>query len=197
MQEMRSPTQEAAEDIFFGQAAIIWARWFVILAGTILALWSATEVGQLIVSILMVVALMAINFFVHGRYLLERPVNTVLLAALSFMDLIIITLIILAWRGQVGLASPFFVFYYPVVLAVSFVFPPRLSSVYLIVTLALFAGAVLVSDPRILASSVDLEVMATRVITLAATGLLGMYYWRIQRQRRRKVSGLSPSVSDS
>ena len=25
--------QEAAEDIFFGQIAIIWARWFIILAG--------------------------------------------------------------------------------------------------------------------------------------------------------------------
>lgn len=189
MQEIRTRTQEAAEDIFFGQAAIIWARWFIILAGAILALWSATEVGQLIVSILLVVALMAVNFFVHGRYLLERPANMVLLAGLSFLDLIIITLIILVWKGQVGLGSPFFIFYYPVLLAVSFVFPPRLSSFYLATTLAIYSAAVLVTDPGILVSSPDLEVMATRLITLAATGLLGTYYWRIQRQRRRLASG--------
>ena len=33
MTEMRSAAQEAAEDIFFGQIVIIWARWFVIITG--------------------------------------------------------------------------------------------------------------------------------------------------------------------
>ena len=39
MQTHRDRTQEEAEDLFFGQVVIIWARWFVIAAGTIYALW--------------------------------------------------------------------------------------------------------------------------------------------------------------
>ena len=35
MEGIRSPEQEAAEDVFFGQSVIIWARWFVILAGAL------------------------------------------------------------------------------------------------------------------------------------------------------------------
>jgi hypothetical protein len=194
MHELRTPAQEAAEDIFFGQTVIIWARWSVILAGTILAVWSSDEISQLIMSILLVVALMAVNFFVHGRYLLERPVNATLLAGLSFVDLIIVTLIVLAWRGLAGMASPFFIFYYPILLAVAFVFPPRLTFVYLGVTLVAYASAVLVTGPEILRSSPDLETLATRLITMAATGLLGMYYWRIQRQRRRLAAGVSSAA---
>lgn len=189
MQEIRTPTQEAAEDIFFGQVVIIWARWFIILAGTLLALWSATEVGQLIISILLVVALMAVNFFVHGRYLMERPVNNVLLFGLSIVDLILVTLIVLAWSGEVGLESPFFIFYYPIMLAVSFVFPPRVTSGYLLAALVVYGLAILVADPGVLLSSQELEIIATRMVTMAATGLLGTYYWRIQRQRRRLVAG--------
>lgn len=191
MQELRTSAQEAAEDLFFGQSVIIWARWFVILAGTILAMWSAADTSQLIVSILLVVSLMVINFFVHGRYLLERPVNTGLLAGLSFLDLIIITLIVVAWSGEVGKASPFFIFYYPIVLGVSFVFPQRLTSAYLVATLIAYGVAVFVMDPQILSNGIDMEIITTRMITMAATGLLGMYYWRIQRQRRRLAAGIS------
>ena len=36
MQEVRSIPQEAAEDVFFGQVVMIWARWFLIAAGVLL-----------------------------------------------------------------------------------------------------------------------------------------------------------------
>lgn len=195
MKELRSQAQEAAEDIFFGQGVIIWARWFVILAGAILALWSASDISELTGSILLVVALMAVNFFVHGRYLMERPVNRSLLAGLSLVDLVIITLIVLAWQGQVGIASPFFIFFYPVLLGFAFVFPPAFTIAYTVIALAAYAGAVLLTDPGVLLSSTELEVMATRLITLAATGGLGTYYWRIQRQRRRLAAGNGPASS--
>jgi hypothetical protein len=197
MREVRSQAQEVAEDIFFGQGVIIWARWFVILAGAILALWSASDVSELTGSIMLVVALMAINFFVHGRYLMERPVNRTLLSGLSLIDLVIITLIVLAWQGQVGLNSPFFIFYYPVLLGFSFVFPPGFTIAYTLIALGAYAGAVFLSDPDVLLSSPDMEVMATRLITLAATGGLGTYYWRIQRQRRRLAAGSEPAESAS
>ncbi|MDP9370349.1 MAG: hypothetical protein M3Q03_19105 [Chloroflexota bacterium] len=43
MQAIRGAAPEAAEDIFFGQIVIIWARWFVVLAATVLTLWTSTS----------------------------------------------------------------------------------------------------------------------------------------------------------
>src|SRR5258708_10728443 len=134
MQAIRTPQQEAVEDIFFGQVVIIWARWFLILAGTILILWNTTDAKDLVVAILPIVALMAMNFFMHGRYLVERPANQTLLMLTSVIDLIIITLIVLLCQPN-GLANQFFIFYYPIVLAVAFVFPRRISVGYILLVL--------------------------------------------------------------
>lgn len=185
MTEIRSPQQEAAEDIFFGQVVIIWARWFVILTGAVLALWAASSISELTVAAMLIVALMAVNFFVHGRYMMEKPINRALTAIVSLIDLIIITLIVLAWRGQTGLDSPFFIFYYPVLAAFAFVFTPGLTLAYTALALAAYAGANLLGDPGFLFRMHDVELLITRLITLAAMGGLGTYYWRIQRQRRR------------
>ena len=195
MKEMRSPQQEAAEDIFFGQVVIIWAGWFVILTGAILALWAASSISELTVASLLIVALMAVNFFVHGRYLMERPINRTLTALVSLVDLAIITLIVLAWRGQTGLDSPFFIFYYPVLAAFAFVFSPGLTLFYTALALLSYAGATFVADPTFFLDFHDLELLITRLITLAAMGGLGTYYWRIQRQRRRPVGNTQPPRS--
>ena len=195
MKEQRSPQQEAAEDIYFGQVVIIWARWFVILTGAILALWAASSVSELTVASLLIVALMAVHFFVHGRYLMERPINQTLTGLVSLIDLTIITLIVLAWRGQNGLDSPFFIFYYPVLAAFAFVFTPRFTVVYTALALLSYVGATFVSDPAFFLDLKDLELLITRLITLAAMGGLGTYYWRIQRERRRLARTPRPQRS--
>ena len=194
MNELRSPQQEAAEDIFFGQLVIIWARWFVILTGAILALWAANSISELTVASLLIVALMAVNFFVHGRYLMEKPINRTLAGLVSLVDLIVITLIVLAWRGQTGLESPFFIFYYPVVAAFAFVFTPGFTLVYTVLALLSYVGAVFISDPGFVLNAQDFELLITRLITLAAMGGLGTYYWRIQRDRRRLAREPQPQA---
>lgn len=185
MQELRSPAQEAAEDIFFGQLVIIWARWFVIIAGTVLILWSSSSVGELTMATLLIVPLIAINFFVHGRYLMEKPANRVMLIGLSLADLLIITVIVLIWQGQTGLQSHFFIFYYPVILAFAFVFPPKATVAYTFVALAAYAGACMLADFTFVRDSAELERLVVRLITLASMGGLATYFWRIQRDRRR------------
>lgn len=187
MQTLFTPQQEAAEDIFFGQIVLIWARWFVILAGGIFALWSANSIGQLIVAILLIVVMMGVNFFVHGRYLMEQPINQTLLVVLSFVDLTIITLILLVWPGQNGLDSFLFVLYYPILTAFAFVFQPRLAALFTVATLGAYTLVCLVADPTILTSSASMELLVMRSITLAAMGGLGAYYWRIQRAQRRRL----------
>ncbi len=187
MQTVFTPKQEAAEDIFFGQIVLIWARWFVILAGGLFALWSADDIGQLSAAILLIVMMMGINFFIHGRYLMEQPVNQTLLVILSFVDLFIITLIMVVWPGERGLDSFLFVLYYPILTAFAFVFQPRLTALYALVALGAYAFVCLAADLAILTSSASMELLVMRGITLAAMGGLGAYYWRIQRAQRRRL----------
>lgn len=185
MQATMTRNQEATEDIFFGQIVLIWARWFVIMGAGIYALWSANTVGQLTVAILLIALMMGINFFVHGRYLMERPINQYLLLALSFADLAVITLILMAWPGQKGLASFLFVLYYPMLTAFAFVFRPEFTAVYTIITLTAYIIACLMGGLHFMADSSQVELLIMRLITLASMGGLGTYYWRIQRERRR------------
>jgi hypothetical protein len=190
MNETRSLDQEAAEDIFFGQVVIVWARWFIIAGGAVITLLQAENTAELTSSTIFVVALMGINFFVHGRYIMERPANRILLIALSVLDLAIVTGIIVALQGQNGLASPYFVFLYPIVVAFAFVFTPRMSTFFTAVALAAYTYASFAGDPELLNNSVDLEILVVRLITLASMGGLATFFWRIQRNRRREIQGV-------
>ena len=67
--------REAAEDVFFGQVVMIWARWAMIAAAAILFLWNTGDAGSLTGRVLLLAGMMAVNFFLHGRYLVERPAN--------------------------------------------------------------------------------------------------------------------------
>ena len=195
MNELRSTAQETAEDIFFGQVVIIWARWFVILAATIAVLWSADDVGELTTAILLLVPMIVINFFVHGRYMMEKPANHLLLIALSVVDVIIITLIILFWEEPRGFESQFYIYYYPVLLAFAFVFPVRISALYTILTVALYVGACLIVNASFLDNMTDVEGMLIRIITMLAVGGLATYYWRVQRKRRREAAARGTAVA--
>jgi hypothetical protein len=184
MQATRTPQQESAEDVFFGQIVIIWARWFLILAGTILTLWGTTNSGDLVVSILPIAALMAMNFYLHGRYLMERPANRLLLLVTCGLDILIITLIVIVWQPK-GLNNPFFIFYYPVVLAVAFVFPRRTSGTYTLLVGMAYTGACFIANSSFLNQVSDQKTLFQRLILMAALTGVGTFYWRIERDRRR------------
>lgn len=175
--------KEAAEDIYFGQIVIIWARWFVILAATVLALWSSDTTGNLARRAFMVIGLMGINFFLHGRSLMERPANLRLLLATGLADIAIIGLMVAFW-GDHGVESQLYVLYYPILFSCALVFVPRLSAFLGAFTVASYAAICLLADPDIVTNTADAKAVAIRVITLAATAALGAYYWRIQRRRR-------------
>jgi hypothetical protein len=189
MHATHGTAQEAAEDIFFGQAVIIWARWFIIVTGAILTLWTATTVREITINTLLIVTLMGMNFFLHGRYLMERPANRALLIVISLIDLLIITTIVMVWQNQLGLASQYFVFYYPILLAFAFVLPPRLTIAYTAIALVAYTSVCLLAGNGLDISTADLKLLVMRLITLASMGGLGTYYWRIQRRRRRAARG--------
>ena len=187
MHAMRGAGREAAEDIFFGQIVIIWARWFVVLAVTVLTLWTSTSSNQLAGRILPIVGLVAMNFFLHGRILMELPANQRLVMAASLVDLLLITGIVLTW-DETGLMSPFFVLYYPVIFAFALVFLPRITAAWTTVALVAYAASCLIADSSFVGEPELLKQLVMRIITLSAMGGLGTYYWRIQRDRRRHVA---------
>ena len=192
MREIRTVAKAAAEDIYFGQLVMIWARWFLIAAGVILALWNVDDSGQAVLAIVPVVGLVGLNFYLHGRYLAQRPANPLLITLASLLDIAVITVVVVIWSGQTGLVSPFFTLYYPVLLAFAFVMPARTTAVYTVATLAAYVGAVLMVQLVPLdTASLDVDEvksLVVRLITLASMGGLGAYYWRIQRSRRRPAS---------
>jgi hypothetical protein len=189
MQEIRSSAQEAAEDIFFGQLVIIVARWFLILAATVLVLWNATQEIQLIRGIVPIVALMAMNFYLHGRYLLERPANRTFITAASVLDLLIIAILVWLDPGGRGFVSQLFVLYFPVLIAFGFVFPSRQTALYTLIAMAIYGLTSVQSEPTLLVKGRELELLVERLTIFASVGFLSTYYWRIQRDRRRLVRG--------
>jgi hypothetical protein len=188
LRSARPEAQEAAEDIFFGQIAIIWARWFLIAAGALIALLSASNILQLAIAILTVVILMAINFATHGFYLSGRPVNKFLLFLTSFADIVIITFLILTWNGQAGLDSQFFILYYPMLFTFALVFPRRITVLFAMLTLGLYTAACVFMSPYMLASISGFELLAMRLVTLGAMAGLGTYYYRRQRAALRAIT---------
>ena len=183
----RSLEQEAAEDVFFGQVVMIWARWFLIVAGAVFFLWTAERSAQLALGVVPIVALILVNFYLHGRYLLERPSNPGLITVASLFDLALISSIVLLWGGvdgRTGLASPFFVFYYPVLLAFAFVLPRAATVAFTAVAVTVYA-VICFGDVTSLTSA---KVLVLRLVTMAAMGGLGTFYWRIQRNRRRTAT---------
>ena len=195
MDTIRTTAREAAEDIFFGQVVINWARWFIITAGVVLILWTGASLNELIVGVLPIVGLIVMNFYLHGRCMAERPANPTLIILASLLDLVIITLVVLFWSTESGLSNRFFIAYYPAVLAFAFVMPPRATFVYTLLALVAYAGACiltyLLGDSSLmpLSEGRHIETLVLRLITLATMGGLGAFYWRIQRARRQAAMG--------
>ena len=188
MQIPQNRKQEEAEDIFFGQVVIIWARWFVIGAGMIYALWVSRTATQLTIAILLFSVIIGVNFFVHGRYLMEKPINEMLLLVMSMLDLFMVTMIVVLGSELPVINNSLFIFYYPLVVAFAFVFPQRFTAVYTILIIITYATVCIVTYPTIVQNGPLLETLIMRLVTLAAVGGLGAYYWRIQRNRRRELA---------
>jgi hypothetical protein len=188
--EVRTAKQAEQEDLFFGQAVILWARWSVIVAGIVLVLWTSTDIGLLTRTMPFFLVLMAINFFLHGRFVTGSPLNRVAVTVASVVDLILITAIVVLWPGSHGLNNQFFVLYFPVVFAFALVFTRKIEVAYTVLAIVLYAGACVLSGtvPFDLGDQDKLLVM--RIIVIAAMGFLGNYYFRIQRDR---LARLSPS----
>jgi len=188
LREVRTPKQAEQEDLFFGQSVILWARWSVIVAGIALVLWTSTDVGLLTRTMPFFLVLMAINFFLHGRYVMGSPLNRTAVTVASVVDLILITAIIVLWPGDHGLNNQFFVLYFPVVFAFALVFTRKIEAAYTVLAIVMYAGACLFTGTVPFDLGGQDKVLVMRIIVIAAMGFLGNYYFRIQRDRLARLS---------
>ncbi|HEV2140671.1 MAG TPA: hypothetical protein VGT01_05715 [Candidatus Dormibacteraeota bacterium] len=188
VREVRTTKQAEQEDLFFGQSVILWARWSVIVAGIVLVLWTSTNVALLTQTMPFFLVLMAVNFFLHGRYVMGSPLNRTAVTVASAVDLILITAIIVLWPGTHGLHNQFFVLYFPVVFAFALVFTRKIEAAYTVLAIALYVGACLLTGTVPFDLGSDDKVLVMRVIVIAAMGFLGNYYFRIQRDRLARLS---------
>jgi hypothetical protein len=186
--EVRTAKQAEQEDLFFGQTVILWARWSVIVAGIVLVLWTSTDIGLLTRTMPFFLVLMAINFFLHGRFVTGSPLNRVAVTVASVVDLILITAIVVLWPGSHGLNNQFFVLYFPVVFAFALVFTRKIEAAYTVLAIVLYTGACVLSGTVPFDLGDQDKVLVMRVIVIAAMGFLGNYYFRIKRDRLAKLS---------
>ena len=188
VREVRSAAQAEQEDVFFGQTVILWARWCVIVTGIVLVLWTSVNVGLLTQTMPFFLVLMAVNFFLHGRYVMGSPLNRVVVTVASVLDLVLITAIVVLWPGSHGLHNQSYVLYFPVVFAFALVFTRRIEIAYTTLAIVLYAGACILSGTVPFDLGSDDKVLVMRVIVIAAMGFLGNFYFRIQRDRLARAS---------
>jgi hypothetical protein len=188
VREVRSAAQAEQEDVFFGQTVIMWARWSVIVTGIVLVLWTSNNVALLTQTMPFFLVLMAVNFFLHGRYVMGSPLNRIVVTVASVIDLALITAIVVLWPGSHGLHNQFYVLYFPVVFAFALVFTRKIEIAYTTLAIALYAGACILSGTVPFDLSSDDKVLVMRLIVIAAMGFLGNFYFRIQRDRLAHAS---------
>jgi hypothetical protein len=197
VREVRTAAQANLEDVFFGQTVILWARWSVIVAGIVLVLWTSKNITQLTETVPFFLALMAMNFFLHGRYVMGSPLNRTAVMVASVVDLILITAIVSLWPGSRGLNNEFFVMYFPVVFAFALVFTRRIEVAYTVLAILAYTGACLFTGTLHLNLGSEDKTLVMRLVIIAAMGFLGNYYFRIQRDRLARASrGANSGIED-
>ncbi len=196
VREVRTAAQANLEDVFFGQTVLLWARWSVIVAGIVLVLWTSTSITHLTETVPFFLALMAMNFFLHGRYVMGSPLNRTAVVVASVVDLVLITAIVALWPGSHGLNNQFFVLYYPVVFAFALVFTRRIEAAYTVLAILAYIGACFFTGTLPLDLGHQDKDLVERIIVLASMGFLGNYYFRIQRDRLARDSRRASSNID-
>ena len=175
-----------AEELRYGQIVIVTARWSMVFVGLSLLMWRPGGLRTFTVGILGVLALAAVNFFLHVEILRDKPTPRNMVYGMSLADLVVISLIA-ASRG--GFSAETYVFYYPAVLVYSLVFPLQVT---LLLTAALTAAYGLICMGDIINSEPNRQILVMRLLMIAAVGYLGYRYRLVERRRLEELQPSKP-----
>jgi hypothetical protein len=165
------------EDLLHGQVVIIVARWILVLAGLLLAMWNPDSLAELRIEILVLLCLAVVNFYLHLHLLVRRQSLPLVVYAASAIDLAIVTLLVAV---QGGYSSHLYIFYFPALLGLAVAFPTALTALYTAGAAAAYAALGLAT-----AGGVDgTQDVAVRLLILVAVAVCGNLYLRIEADRR-------------
>ena len=167
------------DDLMDGQGILVTARWILVGAGLLLALWNPDALGELKVEIGLILTLAVANFFLHVQMLREQPPLKWVAYLASGADIVAITAIVIVSGGA---DSGLYTFYFPALIAIAVAFPVGAS-------LVLSAGAIglygLVLSTGMGGS--DDPLLVVRLVMMVAVVACGIVYRNIERQRRREA----------
>ena len=169
---------EPSEDLHHGQIVVIAARWMLVGAGLLLALWNPAAVPELKVQLMLILGLAVANFFLHSRVLMGRQVMPAVAYMASAVDIGVISMII-AVGG--GFESGAYVFYFPALLALSVAYRTEVTFVFTGAAMVLYG---LIASAGILGAE-DGATVVTRLLILAAVAVCGNVFYRTERDRRK------------
>lgn len=172
---------DLAEELTHGQHVVVAARWILVGAGLLLALWNPEAMPELRVQIALILGLAMANFFLHSRLLMGKPVPPVVAYAATAIDIAVISVLVIA---DGGLASGLYVFYFPALLALSVAFRTEVTAVFAASAVGLYA---LLGSPGVVVAE-DGAALVTRMLMLAAVAVCGNVYWRVERDRRNSAA---------
>jgi hypothetical protein len=168
-----------SEDLFYGQAVIVWARWILIATGLVLSFWEPQSLGLLQIQLAAIITLAFGNFYLHVQLLRGRPAIDRVVYAASAADLAVVTTLVIS---QNGFSSPVFVFYFAAVLGLSVAFPAVLTAMYTAAVLLVY-GVVCLSTT----DSAEYPVVFTRLLMIAAIAVCGAVFARSESHRRAEA----------
>ena len=168
-----------AQDLMDGQGILVTARWILVGAGLLLALWNPDALGELKVEIGLILTLAVANFFLHVQMLREQPPRRWVAYLASGADILAITAIVFVSGGA---ESGLYTFYFPALIAIAVAFPVGAS-------LVLSAGAIGLYG-LVLATGMggsDDPLLVVRLVMMVAVVVCGVVYRNIERERRREA----------
>src|SRR5207237_10295048 len=77
-----------------GQLIIVLARWLLVLAGLVIALWSPQRLLELQIEVGVLLLVAIANFHLHAQLVQRKPTLKLVAQAASIGDLLVITLLI-------------------------------------------------------------------------------------------------------
>jgi hypothetical protein len=192
---------DTGDELAHGQIVCVAARWMLVGAGLVLALWNPAALGPLRLQVLVLLMIAVANFYLHAQILRKRAAFAGVAYAASAADLAVITTLVLS---QGGFDSNLWVFYFPAVLALSVAFPPALTALFTGATIGIY-GLICLSDTSAWNSSDGVQVVFVRLLMIASVAVCGAIYRQVEAGRRASVAigepdllpGLRPtSISD-
>ena len=170
---------EDDRDLMDGQGILVIARWILVGAGLLLALWNPVALGELKVEIGLILTLAVANFFLHVQMLREQPPLKWVAYLASGADIVAITAIVIVSGGA---DSGLYTFYFPALIAIAVAFPVGASLVLSVGAIGLY-GLVLSTGM----GGSDDPLLVVRLVMMVAVVACGIVYRSIEGERRREA----------